>query len=78
MNNNNVKHYASMLVQRRLSRRIQELSFNLSLIEQEFNIRDLSPADISQLKQSYNQLFNELIELSNEVKKHISGGMEGA
>lgn len=67
---NHFQNYDKALQQRRISKQIQQLSWSLNKVEQRFNIDKLTPDELPDLIKFYNQAFNELISISNEINEY--------
>lgn len=67
MNEIELYHKASEF--RKISKRIQQISYSLNQLEKRFNLDNLSdPADILALIKAYEDNLNELILFINEIK----------
>lgn len=64
-----IKLYSKTLLNRRISKAIQQLSWNLNQIEQKYDIDDMTEEDLISLNEFYDNLFKELVEIYKQVKK---------
>ena len=71
---NEVEAYALALRKRRLSKQLQQLSFSLSKIESRYDIELLDKDHLLALCSGYDAMFNESIELLNELQNETSKG----
>ena len=65
---NHIKIYSDILEIRGKFKRVQQLSWNLSKIEQKYNIDNLSPEELKQLHETYISLVKELYLIFDEFK----------
>ncbi len=67
-----IKLYSKALLNRRVSKAIQQLSWNLNQIEQKYDIENMTKEELTALNEFYDSLFKELVEIYKQVKKlHI-------
>ena len=64
-----IKLYSKVLLNRRISKAIQQLSWNLNQVEQKYDIDDMTEEDLISLNEFYDNLFKELVEIYKQVKK---------
>jgi hypothetical protein len=65
---NEVQAYSRAYEKNRLSKRLQQISYSLSKLEQRFRIDDLSTDELISLIASYDIIFRESIELLTELQ----------
>lgn len=64
---NRIQAYAEAHKARRISKRIQQLSWTLNKIEMRFEIEELEGEDLQKLVEAYNEIFKELMLIINEL-----------
>lgn len=67
---NQIEAYTKAHSAKRISKRIQQLSYSLNKLELRFDIEDLEVEDLVKLITAYNEIFNELKELTNEINEY--------
>ena len=65
---NEIQAYTQVHKSKRISKRIQQLSFSLNKIEQRFDVEELQGDDLIKLAEAYAQIFKEIEEINNEIK----------
>ena len=68
---NHITTYAKLLKARTLFKRIQQLSWTVSKIEQKYNIDEMNPEDQNKLFEAYNSFLPELKNIYDELKDEI-------
>lgn len=67
MNDNHIAEYTRALKFRYTFKKIQQLSWTISKIEQRFNLENMNNNDLIVLNKTYQDLGKELISISNEL-----------
>lgn len=65
---NNIKLFGKAQQLKRISKRIQQLSYSLNKIEQRFELETLEDKELYDLVEIYLQTLNELKIIFNEIK----------
>lgn len=65
---NDIQAYSKAHLLKRISKRIQQLSYSLNRIEQKFDLEILEGQDLYNLIQTYEQILNELNDIYGDIK----------
>ena len=70
---NHITTYTKILKARTIFKRIQQLSWTVSKMEQKYNADELSPKEQEQLLQSYYSFKDEIKQIYDELENELNG-----
>lgn len=74
---NHITIYTKILKVRTIFKRVQQLSWTVSKMEQRYELDDLDPADLERLLYAYKSFDDDLKNILKDLKDELNGDISG-